>query len=294
MLDQEELAKTGDMLSKTCVALRTQTANKVRKTQSENKLDKDASGKKKDFDSDGSLAAVDASEKGYLQLSFALCDDLRKFDKIGSDFESALLRFKVSERMGKAGPMLTSLLDCHRMQPDHWSTVAKFVRLSKFPPSASAVVASLVKDQLDKILASAGAASVDEYVSAFVTQSMSVMGGGRLRARLDAAELLIDAKCPALTWERDAVAALSVECMGVSPDVAGKRETSKRVLEAERALVLLKSLNGENLDALRCAAAARFPLASAFGAAPPTIVLVNGDLSTDPVKVEAEGESKGK
>ena len=298
MLDEEESAKNGDMVSKTCVALRTQTANRVRKTQSENKLDKDASGKKKDFDSDGSLAAMDASEKGYLQLSFELCEDLRKFDKIGNDFESAVLRFEVSERIGKPGPMLTSLLDCYRMQPDHWSTVSKFVRLSKFPPSTNAVVASLVQEQLAKILASVGVGNVDEYVSAFVARCMSIVGGGRLSARLEAAELLSEAKYPASTWERDAVAALSLECMDVSPDVAGQRETSKHVREAERALVLLRSLNGGNVEALQAAAAARFPLASAFGATPPTVVLVNGDLSTDAPKVEAAneagGESKGK
>ena len=57
--------------------------------------------KKKDFDHDGSLAAVTASEKGYLKCAFEYCEDLKKFDVLQNDYESALLRFDVSEKNGK-------------------------------------------------------------------------------------------------------------------------------------------------------------------------------------------------
>ena len=62
-----------------------------------------------------------------------------------------------------------------------------------------------VSEQLEKILASMGSSTVEECVSTFVARGMEVQGVGRLRARLNVAELLCVAKLPTTSWEKDAV-----------------------------------------------------------------------------------------
>ena len=282
MLEQEEKAAepSNDKISQDQVAIRRKTAKKVEKKQIDKKNEKEKNGKKKDFDHDGSLAAVTASEKGYLKCAFEYCEDLKKFDVLQNDYESALLRFDVSEKMGKVGNMLTSLLDCHRMRPTEWSTLANVVRLMNATTSENSTIAALVSEQLEKILASMGSSTVEECVSTFVARGMEVQGVGRLRARLNVAELLCVAKLPTSSWEKDAVNALE-NCIETKQEteLIG-RETAAAVRSAERALELLSTLNGGNVEQFKTSAGKRFVLSSVFGAVAPVIVEVNGLLST--------------
>ena len=288
LADEALLAKNGDLNASTIIACRIKAAEKSKKKQSENKQDKEPNGKKKDFDIDGSVAVVDACEKGYMAVAFEICEDLKKFDVLGNDYKGAQLRFDVSERMNKTGPMLSSLLDCHRMQPQRWSTIANLCRLSAATPSDNAAVASLVSEQLAKAVATYNVKNVEELVVQYVATAMAVTGSTLLQCRLDAAELLCRAKLPASSWGKMAVDALQ-HCVD---DAAGasERDSAANVRAAERAVELLSTLSSGDTDGLKKAARVRFQLASAFGAVPPEIVLVNGTLSTEPpVSEQKEG-----
>lgn len=289
LAEEEELAKNGDEDAIERISKRTKKANHSKKIQSESKQDRDAMGRKKDFDEDGNVAVTDACERGYMVCAFEICEDLKKFDVLQNDYEGAQLRFDVSAKMNKTGPMLSSLLDCHRMKPQRWSTIANLCRLVAAKPSENAAVASLVKDQISKILNSYNVQNVDELVQKYVKDAMAATGSSVLQRRLDAAELLCSGEIPALNWKKMAVGALQT-CMDTVGEIG--RETASNVKAAVRAVELLSRLSSGDAATLKKSAANRFPCASAFGAEPPTIVLVNGVLSTDEVKNDAGEEKK--